>query len=67
MLHLVGERDEEDVLFGGRGGEEVVPFVTSPVNLTHSFRLIKVLNRNPSCRFLPELWASDYKMFRIPI
>ena len=53
---LGGERDEEDVpLSGGKGrgrcsiwwggGERrcSVNFVTSPLNLTHSFRLIKVL------------------------
>lgn len=32
MFHLVGERDAEDV-----------PFVTSPLSLTHIFRLVKVL------------------------
>ena len=31
----------------GRGGEEDVPFVTSLLNLTHSFRLIKVLVEIP--------------------
>ena len=32
MFHLVGERDAEDV-----------PFVTSPLSLTRTFRLVKVL------------------------
>ena len=53
MFHLVGGEGMRKIFYlvEGGGGEGDVPFLTSPMNLTHSFRLIKVLMEIPHAVF----------------